>query len=269
MVNLYNTNRNKVNKYIKQLDENYINTNFNIQKIYKEQNHANLILSWSFPPRPLNYSTILKNLYNHDINTRQKFIYNYINKNALALSADSTIDITYNSSLDDTRIANTHFVQSLVNDAINNKSFTTTVENYNTTVENYNTTKVENYNTTVENYTTTVGTTEYSTPPNYIHITSALYSISCSISGNIIVEANSVIQLPLASSIPHTGYSISIINKYSNSIILNSIDNTLMYNYFFAPNGDTSILIPSNAALNLLFISNISNNTYSWQLNFW
>lgn len=258
MSNLYNTNRNKVNKYIKQLDENYINTNFNKQTIYKEQNHANLILSWSFPPRPLNYSTILKNLYNYEINSKQKFIYNYINKNAVALSADSTIDIQYNSSLDDTHIANTHFVQSLVNDAIKTKNFTTTVKNYNTTVENYN--------TTVENYTTPVGTT---TPLNYIHITSAQYSISCSISGNIIVEANSVIQLPLASSIPHTGYSISIINKYSNSIILNSIDNTLMYNYFFAPNGDTSILIPSNAALNLLFINNISNNTYSWQLNFW
>jgi hypothetical protein len=235
MSNLYNTNRNKVINYIKQLDSKYINNSYinkNTQNIFNEQNNSNLILSWSFPPRTLN-NTVLKKLYNYEINLRKNFISYFLKNNTnTALPANIITNSTnYNTY---TQVMDNNLMQDYVNETINN--------------------------TLIKSYVTT--------PINFIHVTTSFYAISQSIGGNIIVEVDTTLELPLSVNISNSGLVIYIINKHSDYINLYSKDSSLIYNYFFEPNGSNLFSIPPNAALQLIFIKTSTNNNVSWQVNF-
>jgi hypothetical protein len=104
-------------------------------------------------------------------------------------------------------------------------------------------------------------------PINFTHITSSSYDISSSPNGNFVVETDSVLYLPLSTNLKD-GFVLNCINRSGQEITINSIDSSLMYNYFIAINGTQSLIIPVNASLNLVFVVNYTTNTYYWHTNF-
>ena len=289
MSNLYATNRAKFNNYVNKLDEiygtrySYINSNENslllntldksIQNTLDVQNNFNLILSWKEPPKPRNYNLIKSKIITNNIKIRQNFIKNYLKNNNVDLASGSTINTPYTTSLSNTQIANTEFVQKSITNAIDSISSildsSTTIETpSDLTLSNTRIATTEFVQKSITNALKTVvfnSNSEISL--NFKHINTSTYDLSYSTYNNLVIETSCEIILPNESIISE-GFKINIINRHSDSIKLISYGDTLIYNFFLQPNGGTSIYISSNGSFNLIFVQNITSSTNSWHVNF-
>jgi len=98
---------------------------------------------------------------------------------------------------------------------------------------------------------------------NFLHISKTEYYISGQ--QNLIVESESVIYLPLSLA---EGESISILNKYSNYISVNTQNGELLFNSLYLPSeGGTTISISPNSTGVFMYVKNVTTNIYSWTVN--